>query len=192
MTREPSTSWSSPSPWPIYAPLSWPSPALSHPKETAAPWDHITPNKKKHHQPGETPLGPLGQQWGETPLGWQHQDFSSAFFPSFLGGWRSPLGAHEWTRGHHPSALRDDIFCTKNPFVSMFYIYIAHFQTLMWQLSPPGWDPWESPQALQHKDLCLFSRQATQGLEAKPALKCLRDRNCKISCVCQMFPYCME
>lgn len=58
--------------------------------------------------------------------------------PSLLGGWRSPLGAHEWTRGHHPSALRDDIFCTKNPFVSMFYIYIAHFQRLMWQLSTPG------------------------------------------------------
>lgn len=66
----------------------------------------------------------------------------------------------EPTSGHvaiTPSALRDDIFCAKNPFVSMFYIYIAHFQTLMWQLSAPGLDPLESPQALQHEDLCLFS-----------------------------------
>lgn len=99
------------------------------------------------------------------------------------------MGAHKWTRGHHPSALRDDIFCIKNPFVSMFYIYIAHFKMLMWQLFCSWVGPSESP---QHKALSLFCRQATQGLEAKPALKCLRNRNCTISCICQIFPYCME
>lgn len=74
----------------------------------------------------------------------------------------------------------------------MFYIYIAHFKTLMWQLFCSWVGPLGESPVLQHKALCLFSRQATQGLEAKPALKCLRDRNCKISCICQNFPYCME
>lgn len=134
MTRKCSTGWSSPRPRPIYAPPSWPSPAPSHPKETAAPVGSQHPHKEKHHPARRSPSrGVWGQRWGETPLGWQHWDFSGAFLPSFLNGWRSPLGAHEWTCGHHPSALRDDIFCTKNPFVSMFYIYIAHFKMLMQQ-----------------------------------------------------------
>lgn len=63
------------------------------------------------------------------------------------------MGAHKWTRGHHPSALRDDIFCIKNPFVSMFYIYIAHFKMLMWQLfcswvGPLGESPAQGPESV--------------------------------------------
>lgn len=117
------------------------------PRRLQPPLDHTTPTKEKHHPSRKNPSrGVWGQQWGETPLGWQHRDFSGAFCPSFLGGWRSLLGAHEWTCGHHPSALRDDIFCTKNPFVSMFYIYIAHFKALMQQLFPTWLGPLgESP-----------------------------------------------
>lgn len=120
----------------------------------------VTPPRKSTIQPGKTLWGVWGQLWGEIPFGWQHQDFSGAFLSSFLGGWRKPLGAHQWTGGHHPSALRDDIFCTKNPFVSMFYIYIAHFQTLMWQLFHTWVGPLgESPgPAAQGPPVCFFPK----------------------------------
>lgn len=39
----------------------------------------------------------------------------------------------------------------------MFYIYIAHFQTLMWQLFHTWVGPLGESPVLQHKDpLCLF------------------------------------